>query len=277
MSNGALSIVERYYIDSISKEGFEGELFEYQNYVKGNHVTEALEISDSSMAKINAVLGRVFGKVQDASFVSQSVINAVPGHDVHIDFGGRGHLFPLRPRGTTLSPQRLAATLYNSSGDAVRDIVNIIGDAEIVKKAREIEPDETDKVQSRESLEFVSDHNTDGLFKNMELLNKEARELLELYGDGVVDAVRGLVGAIAQSMLARAELSYESLLSDVYKLTKGVATNEINGETKYSTLHPKDLAEMMYRSLEHAIPGLLMRLPEGKRHDIMAKVELKSA
>lgn len=272
MSNGALSIAETHYNDAMNKNPFMKEWFEYQQYVKGNHVTEALDISNESMAEVNAVLGRVFEQVQDASFVSQSVINAVPGHYVFINFKGRGLLYPLRPRGTTLSPQRLAATLYNSSGKAVRDILNLIGDAERVQKASGIKPDETDKAKSRESLEFVSDHNTDGIFTNMELLNKEARELLELYGDGVVDAVCGLVSNIAQNILARAELSYESLLSDVYELSQGVAANEISGETKYSTLHPEDLVKMMYRALEHTIPGLLMRLPDDKRSAIMEKI-----
>lgn len=277
MSNGSLSIEKIHYNDSRNKNPFMKEWFEYQPYVKGNNITEAVGISEEEMREINGVLGTVFEKVQDASFVSQGVINAVPGHDVYIDFKGRGTLFPLRPRATTLSPQRLAATLYNSSGEAARDIVNLIGDAEIVKKADRIKRDETDKVGSRETLEFVSDHNDEDIFRNIELLNKEARELLALYGDDIVDAVRDLVQNIARSMLVRAELSYESLLDDIYELSQGVDAGEISEDTKYSTLHPEDLVKMMYRAFEFAIPGLLMRLPDGTRNDIISLIQIKEA
>ncbi len=275
MSNGALKIENNQYVDTGSEKIFVDDWFEKQPYVEGNHVTEGLGVSESSMSGINAVLGKVFREVQDASFVSQHVLTAVPGHDVSLHYGRHGCLSPLRPRGTTLTPQRLAATLYNNSGTAIRDIVNILNDPEVVKKAAEIDSDETDRAKSRESIEFVSNHDTDGIFTNVELLNKEARELLELYGDGVVDAVRGLVGAIVGGMLARAELSYESLYEDAFRLTKSVAEKTVSRETKYSTLNPNDLVEMMYRALEHAIPGLLLRLPDEKRNEIMGRIPKK--
>lgn len=269
------------FVDTYTKEEHTRNSFN-QPYIGQGDVellTHGMGMELTSVPKLNKVIGGVLADVQEASFISQSTLSAVPGYDSRLPYHvpGRGPLFP---NSNTLSAQRLAATLYNRSADTVRSVIDLVGDKELSERASEIKGDESDVAKSNPTIQFQSTASYEGTMRHTEVLSQEAQELLDLFGEGSVDSIRGLVQRAAETILTRADLSYGSLLTDTDILTRDVAdvkNPEIDGDVDYSTLNPKDFILMMRRSLEYAVANVVMGLLDHRRDQIFERMKAVDA
>lgn len=270
MSNGALKLGNNQdlYVDAASHRVIPREWIEGQDYLKKRDddlLTKGLGVPPTQIPQLNNIIGSAVSDIQDASFVPLEMLKLVASPDLAA-FTSHPTLSQ-RPRGSTLSPSTLAATIYNISGDVVRKIIDLLDDAELKSKADAIKGDETDKTVSHPNIIFETVASYKDLLKQNELLSGEAKELLKLFGEGTVDAVRDFVRVIAESILARADLSYESLSSDVTH-HRGIFENSEEEQpdvVKYSTLNPLDFVNMMMKYFEFGVIGIVSRLPDERK------------
>lgn len=237
-------------------------------------LTKGLGVPPTQIPQLNnIIIGSTVADIQDASFDPLEMLKTVAS-STPADFILEPDTFYLFPRGSTLSPSTLSATIYNISGNVVRKIIVLLDDAELKSKTDAIKGDETDKAVNHQNISFRTLSSYDGVLKQTELLSKEAKELLELFGEGTVEAVRDFVRAIAESILTRADLSYESLSSDVTR-HRGMFENSVEEQPDvvgYSTLNPLDFVNMMMKYFEFGVMGIVSRLPDERQKIIYDRV-----
>ena len=268
MSLGTLKAGEDKYYDVQLHKMHSREWFKEQTYLEiapyaGNVIPQEIQ------EQINRIIGDLLADIQNASFVSQQALKSVPGPDYNFPDS-----YSSFPRGSTLSTHRLATTIYNSSGDIVRRFINLSNDEDLREKVKNIKASDDDEAVSHSTLHFQSEFLEDSfvesipgvnktrVFSNVELLNEEARKLLELLGDGVVDAVRDYVGLIAKEILDSAVMSYSDLHGAVRFIPRDISENGLSEDAEYSTLSPHEITRWLQATIKMPLLQILVRLPK---------------
>ena len=278
MSLGALKKGEDEYYDLSSSKSRSREWYGEQQHVElrpyaGHRFPEELQ------RQINKIIGDLLADIQEASFVSRKTLNTV-----HVPEGGYPVQFDDFPRSTTLPLHRLASTIYNRSGDVVRQFINLSGDEDLKSKAAGVEAKEDGEAITNDGLYFHNDYLFDQrvelmqgverskVFNNVELLNQEAKELLELLGDGVVDAVRDYVGLIAKAILDVADVQYVDLFHAARFIPREIAENEFKEDIEYSTLSPDEIKRRLKNEIKVPLLQILVRLPDETAKDFFKQI-----
>lgn len=286
MSFGALKLGNGTYQSlSLKIAKFQPADFENVPYLEASDLLiHGFGIPESAIPDLNRCIGRFLVAIQEASFVDSSVFDVVPTTDTQgralneLPLDSRQHIYFYS---TTLSAIALLTTIRENVAALVHDVLALspeshlgLSEHDSTVKSSILQP----RVQHR-VLAFSSSGSHEGVFHGVNFLSDDARQLLDRCGPGVCVAVNQLLEIFAESVVARADLSFGSLVRDMRAcrpLSDGSDSRVCYPtDAPYSTLNPSDFMAMAKRNLPNFPAGLIMRLPSRIRHLVVNRIQAK--
>ena len=267
---------------------YTAEIFASVPWIKENDaiLVDGFDFPKEAIPALNALIGKLLFDIQMNSYVDRGAQARLLRHIHAIDFQAlRGGLIAFSPLNhdyySTLGSESVVATLRNVFPGLLREFVQLL-DGEghsALKEAVGAIPVNEVREQVRNDAISVTDSSHKNAFKVYKLLTDEGRAILEKFSPGVSVAIEAILEMICETIKMRADLSYPSTAADLkdvwdrgLRVGETIPEGHVEPQYDYSTLNPKDLIEMMQRSLQNITLGLLYKLPDELRESVMAKV-----
>jgi len=278
MSYRAIKLEEGKYLSLLPGESaVTAADFEKPEYIPPNKfLSENLQLSETDMTELNAIIGRFLAIIQEASFVHRSVMAVVPPDRAPWLEEDPVYPHPPLPYGSTLSPQALTEAIRGNIADVIRDVISLVSGAKTAADASDTPVKKAGGLNGTLIFTVGIPHSDD--FTHTDLLTNEARLLLEAQGPAFANALQEILRNFAEAVLVRSDLSFASLRNDITFLERKIKGEKphYSHNAEYSTLNPYDLTDMAQRFMPNVPAAILMRLPEEQQEHILRETAGKS-
>lgn len=271
MSEGSIKLGEGQYrrprknIDKYSNDLFFDEDW-ISDHGSKRFLVDGLGVHEEKIPAINKAIGSALVRIQDGSYLDWYTLGVMPTDYLYMDEQGTADIIPVT---STLPPHVLISLIRRDASIFIRDIIDLVGSEDMKNQAYLIP--ETHKHSIKNSLILTLGDSDIGVFKHDDFLKEESRGLLELFGEGTVEAVQNWLRVFAEDILGRAELSFGSFRNDLHDYNH-IRLNSDDPNIEYSTLNPKDLVRKVRESVKMALINIIFGLPKKTSSRILERL-----